>query len=143
MPPLSRCRRRHATCSLRRACSLDTFPSSRWVLLALAYRKAVSDGASGQGCCLALVNGCALAPGSAPLRLGAGIEAWGGGVGGGGGGAGAWAAAGGHLVDVEHDAFLSCCPAPYCPQPDTLFYIFYGMPGDEAQLYAADELANR
>ena len=28
-------------------------------------------------------------------------------------------------------------------QPDTLFYIFYGMPGDEAQLYAADELAAR
>lgn len=28
-------------------------------------------------------------------------------------------------------------------QPDTLFYIFYGMPGDEAQVYAADELANR
>ena len=28
-------------------------------------------------------------------------------------------------------------------QPDTLFYIFYGLPGDEAQLYAADELAAR
>lgn len=28
-------------------------------------------------------------------------------------------------------------------QPDTLFYIFYGMPGDEAQVYAADELSNR
>jgi len=28
-------------------------------------------------------------------------------------------------------------------QPDTLFYIFYGMPGDEAQLYAADELTSR
>ena len=28
-------------------------------------------------------------------------------------------------------------------QPDTLFYIFYGMPGDEAQLLAADELAAR
>ena len=28
-------------------------------------------------------------------------------------------------------------------QPDTLFYIFYGMPGDEAQMYAADELAAR
>ncbi|PRW45154.1 putative NOT transcription complex subunit VIP2 isoform X2 [Chlorella sorokiniana] len=28
-------------------------------------------------------------------------------------------------------------------QPDTLFYIFYGMPGDEAQLFAADELAAR
>uniref|UniRef100_A0A061QVX4 CCR4-NOT transcription complex subunit 2 n=1 Tax=Tetraselmis sp. GSL018 TaxID=582737 RepID=A0A061QVX4_9CHLO len=27
--------------------------------------------------------------------------------------------------------------------PETLFYIFYSMPGDEAQLYAADELANR
>jgi CCR4-NOT transcription complex subunit 2 len=26
---------------------------------------------------------------------------------------------------------------------DTLFYIFYGMPGDEAQLYAADQLASR
>ncbi len=28
-------------------------------------------------------------------------------------------------------------------QPDTLFYAFYGMPGDEAQLWAADELAAR
>ena len=28
-------------------------------------------------------------------------------------------------------------------QQDTLFYVFYSMPGDEAQLYAADELANR
>eukprot|EP00887_Chlorella_sp_A99_P004208 scaffold15.g4208.t1 len=28
-------------------------------------------------------------------------------------------------------------------QPDTLFYIFYGLPGDEAQLYAADELSSR
>ncbi len=28
-------------------------------------------------------------------------------------------------------------------QPDTLFYIFYGMPGDEAQLYAAEELGAR
>ncbi|KAK9831119.1 hypothetical protein WJX74_004011 [Apatococcus lobatus] len=28
-------------------------------------------------------------------------------------------------------------------QQDTLFYIFYSMPGDEAQLYAADELALR
>jgi CCR4-NOT transcription complex subunit 2 len=28
-------------------------------------------------------------------------------------------------------------------QPDTLFYIFYGMPGDQAQVYAADELSNR
>lgn len=28
-------------------------------------------------------------------------------------------------------------------EPDTLFYIFYGMPGDEAQLFAADELASR
>jgi len=40
-------------------------------------------------------------------------------------------------------------PAPVQPayfsrfQPDTLFYIFYGMPGDEAQLFAADELAAR
>ncbi|KAH8952562.1 hypothetical protein BDL97_09G091100 [Sphagnum fallax] len=28
-------------------------------------------------------------------------------------------------------------------QQDTLFYIFYSMPNDEAQLYAADELCNR
>mmetsp|Transcript_65508 Transcript_65508/g.207068 ORF Transcript_65508/g.207068 Transcript_65508/m.207068 type:complete len:721 (-) Transcript_65508:104-2266(-) len=28
-------------------------------------------------------------------------------------------------------------------QLDTLFYIFYSMPGDEAQVYAGDELANR
>ncbi len=28
-------------------------------------------------------------------------------------------------------------------QPDTLFYIFYGMPGDEAQLFAAEELGAR
>ncbi|BBM99417.1 CCR4-NOT transcription complex subunit 2 [Marchantia polymorpha subsp. ruderalis] len=28
-------------------------------------------------------------------------------------------------------------------QQDTLFYIFYSMPNDEAQLYAADELVNR
>ena len=28
-------------------------------------------------------------------------------------------------------------------EPDALFYIFYGMPGDEAQLFAADELASR
>lgn len=28
-------------------------------------------------------------------------------------------------------------------QPDTLFYIFYGMPGDEAQLFAAEELGSR
>mmetsp|Transcript_11087 Transcript_11087/g.28409 ORF Transcript_11087/g.28409 Transcript_11087/m.28409 type:complete len:598 (-) Transcript_11087:10-1803(-) len=28
-------------------------------------------------------------------------------------------------------------------QQDTLFYIFYSMPGDEAQLFAADELASR
>ena len=28
-------------------------------------------------------------------------------------------------------------------QQDTLFYIFYSMPGDEAQLFAADELSNR
>eukprot|EP00976_Prorocentrum_cordatum_P061271 1176231-Prorocentrum_minimum.AAC.2 len=28
-------------------------------------------------------------------------------------------------------------------QEETLFYIFYSMPNDEAQLYAADELANR
>eukprot|EP00854_Cymbomonas_tetramitiformis_P005848 gene5848-7044_t len=28
-------------------------------------------------------------------------------------------------------------------QEETLFYIFYSMPGDEAQLYAADELSNR
>ena len=34
-------------------------------------------------------------------------------------------------------------PPLQLPQPDTLFYIFYGMPGDEAQLYAADELAAR
>ena len=26
---------------------------------------------------------------------------------------------------------------------DTLFYIFYSMPNDEAQLFAADELAHR
>lgn len=26
---------------------------------------------------------------------------------------------------------------------DTLFYIFYSMPGDEAQLFAADELQHR
>jgi len=28
-------------------------------------------------------------------------------------------------------------------QQETLFYIFYSMPGDEAQLYAADELVAR
>jgi CCR4-NOT transcriptional regulation complex NOT5 subunit len=28
-------------------------------------------------------------------------------------------------------------------QQDTLFYIFYSMPGDEAQLLAADELSAR
>lgn len=28
-------------------------------------------------------------------------------------------------------------------QQDTLFYIFYSMPGDEAQLFAADELSSR
>jgi len=28
-------------------------------------------------------------------------------------------------------------------QQETLFYIFYSMPGDEAQLYAADELIAR
>ena len=28
-------------------------------------------------------------------------------------------------------------------QQDTLFYIFYSMPADEAQLFAADELASR
>lgn len=27
--------------------------------------------------------------------------------------------------------------------PDTLFYIFYGMPGDEAQVLAAEELTHR
>ena len=28
-------------------------------------------------------------------------------------------------------------------QQDTLFYIFYSMPADEAQIFAADELASR
>ena len=28
-------------------------------------------------------------------------------------------------------------------QQDTLFYIFYSMPADEAQVFAADELASR
>ena len=28
-------------------------------------------------------------------------------------------------------------------QQDTLFYIFYSMPADEAQIFAADELAHR
>jgi CCR4-NOT transcription complex subunit 2 len=32
---------------------------------------------------------------------------------------------------------------PWLPQEDTLFYIFYSMPHEEAQLYAAEELASR
>jgi CCR4-NOT transcription complex subunit 2 len=35
------------------------------------------------------------------------------------------------------------CGSWVCAQEETLFYIFYSMPHDEAQLYAAEELASR
>ena len=79
-------------------------------------------------------------------------------------GSAAWLRLGQALVDLMYQwqlcrqagklwpCLVPCWPAawqtiylkPFLPAlQDTLFYIFYSMPNDEAQLFAADELAHR
>ena len=117
--PCHRCPR--ATSTRRRACRQPTSQSFRWVgaeeeaaETVVASRRQL-EGAAWRGACVA----------AAPELLLRARQLW------------------GLLLLLPHALTAPPCSPPTCLQPDTLFYIFYGMPGDEAQLFAADELAAR